>query len=343
MQNNEIQKYIEQQKNEGKTIQEIRAELVAVGWDEKELEGYLYEHAVQQELLSSGELWKRSRAVVKKFRSDIYRFFVPLTILMIAAVLFEYMLPTVNMNAPVAFVIAYLAVYVGVILGLIYQAYLSLAGTLLYVKAKGGVSVHEVRVQARKKILTLLRRDVVVACVLIIPLLSFVIPAVIVAVFFSLSVAVVVLEDMKVIPSLEKSIFLVRGYFGKVLWRWLVFILKYIVVAVLVGIVVSPLGIAGTGLESVVGDVVLALWGGLFFGPLFVVYLYLIYSNLSLKKSQETFVHTQGFSILVWVFGVLGAFIVLIPLLSFGILIVLEETLVYQGQTVIEQGVWRGL
>lgn len=133
-------------------------------------------------------------------------------------------------------------------------------------------------------------------------LMLFIVPGIIFAIWFSLTMFFVVAEDLKGMNALLKSREYVKGNWGKVLWRFL-FIGGLAILAYLPTKIFDALHM--TVVADISGFIV-----SLFLIPLVLIYSFLIYSNLKTLKGEALFNPTKGKKVALIAIAVLGIFVI---------------------------------
>lgn len=128
--------------------------------------------------------------------------------------------------------------------------------------------------------------------------LLFAVPGIIFAIWFSLALYVLVSEDIKGMNALFRSKQLIKGYWGKVFWRFLVMGLVVVVIVVPIAV------IAGLFNVPFINNIMSAL-----IGPFSMTFGFLIYENLRSLKKEVPFMPPKrktkiGF-ILIGIAGIL--------------------------------------
>lgn len=136
----------------------------------------------------------------------------------------------------------------------------------------------------------------------------FIVPGVIIAVWFSLAMFPLVMEDLRGMNALFKSKAYVKGMWGSVLWRFLVLVFFGILLTALVSLALSFF----LGWEAA-ENVSSALFN-IFGTPLMALYAYLLYDRLRSAKGEVAVAPTRrakiGFSLVgIWGLLVIAAMI----------------------------------
>ena len=137
-----------------------------------------------------------------------------------------------------------------------------------------------------------------------------VIPGVIFTVWFSLSIFVMIAEDLNGMNALLKSREYVKGKWGDVAWRLFFVAAVSFLVTWISGLILGFL-------LGKLGTEIVRFAGGLFLTPFVMTYLYLVYGNLKAIKGEIAFSPTGSQKA---VFLAVGAFGILIVYAIFSLL-----------------------
>lgn len=140
--------------------------------------------------------------------------------------------------------------------------------------------------------------------------LFLIIPGIIFAIWFSLSAYILVSEDIKGMNALFRSKQLIKGYWGKVFWRFLVMALVVVVITVPIAVIASLFDI------PFISNII-----GLLIGPFSLIFGFLVYENLKQLKREVVFEPPKGKAKIGFILiGIIGA--LLIPIILASIVLV---------------------
>jgi len=160
--------------------------------------------------------------------------------------------------------------------------------SLLFVIRERGriVKIKEALVWGWHKMFSYLWISILIGLIVALGFILLIIPGIIFAVWYSFSTYILVAEDRKGIDALKRSKEVVRGFWWKVLWRYIVLGLFIFVITLPIGMLTS----IGMLLESIfIKDIAngLNILMGLFTTPLSLIYGYLIFGNLCKIKQAS--------------------------------------------------------
>ncbi|MBI5187560.1 MAG: pilus assembly protein PilP [Nitrospirae bacterium] len=138
-----------------------------------------------------------------------------------------------------------------------------------------------------------------------------IVPGIIFAIWFSLSVFVLIAEDIKGMDALLKSREYVKGRWGSVFWRFLFIVLISMIIMIILSV---PAIIFGLLRIPFVGDIINSIIP-IFLTPLVMMYSFLVYRDLKSLKGEFPFT-PSGRTKAGFIFtGIMGLFIIItVPL-----------------------------
>ena len=154
----------------------------------------------------------------------------------------------------------------------------------------------------------------------------FIIPGIIFAIWFSLALYIVIVEDLKGMDAILKSREYIRDYWWQVLWRFLIVSIAMFVISsvifipsMLIGFISLPIA----GEEAV--EIIFSLannFVSIIIAPFTMIYLFLVYNNLKKIKGDFEFKPSKKSKRLLIVIGLLGFLI--IPLFLFSSIVLVS-------------------
>lgn len=171
-----------------------------------------------------------------------------------------------------------LVIFVFVLIAIIINIWARVA--LLYVikEREEKIGIKESFAKGWHKIISFFWISLLAGLITIIGFLLFIIPGIILAVWFSLAVYVLVAEGLTGTKALSRSKRLVSGYWWKVFWRFFIIGIIAIVISLTINLIS---GLVGIPKEINLSSVIILL----FFAPFATVYTFLIYEDL--RKIKE--------------------------------------------------------
>ncbi len=349
MANQQLLDYIKQQAQRGKTREEIKQELLKVGWQIGDIEEALNvvgstrlsdssisPSSVQEGALTPptlpgvGDLLKRTFSVYKARLGT----FVGIMIIPLIAGLLVF---GISLFASILFIfISGLAVsLLSIILRLAvmflnFWVQISLIFAIRDRKEKIGI-IESFR-RSWHKIISFAWVSFLASFIITGGSMLFIIPGIIFGIWFTFSTYVLISEDLKGMNALFRSKQLVAGYWWKVLWRF--FVLGVIVFAIFIPVILVYVPLVAGGLAISTGPAVLARFAILLIIPLLVslfitlvitpfmaVFNFLLYEDLKRQKAQVVFEPPKkGTKIKFILIGVVG--FLLIPAIFASIVLV---------------------
>jgi hypothetical protein len=151
-------------------------------------------------------------------------------------------------------------------------------------------------------------------------LVLFVIPAIIMSIWFVFAPFVLIEEDVRGLSALVKSRLYVKGWWGHIFGRLAILMLVVLVIAMGLGFV-SAFVIALMPAESweIVVDQLMQLLSYVIFYPITVLYMYNLFQNIKSQKSTtevDPATYSKGKMVLSAVLGVLGLVVVPVALVA---------------------------
>ncbi len=154
----------------------------------------------------------------------------------------------------------------------------------------------------------------------------FFIPGLIFSVWFSLTIFVLVAEDIKGMDALLKSKEYVKGYWGSVFWRLLFLLILNYLIAFMFSVLEFITGpSSGQSLFREVLGLFESLAANLIILPVVIIYIYRIYFYLKKIKHNLFFIPSQREKILFIISGVLGLLAVILILFAVGVWFILPS------------------
>lgn len=174
-------------------------------------------------------------------------------------------------------VIALLSVIYIVILG-------QLALLFVITKRKSKIGVKEAYMLATKKLFPLLWISLLSGLATVAGLIFFIVPGIIIAIWFSLAPYILVAEDIKGVEALKASKAYVSGFWWALVGRMSLMMLIFF--ALILGITLTTLILGEVG--EILGNILVNVLSYLVLSPIAVIFIILIYENL---KAQSKLSH----------------------------------------------------
>ncbi len=145
----------------------------------------------------------------------------------------------------------------------------------------------------------------------------FIIPGIIFAVWFSLSLFVLIVEDERGLNALLKSKQYVDAKWGGVAWRLIFIGIVFWLITVLISFGIVLVMSVLKFIPFVFGPQIIEIILGTVLTPLFVLYLFFLYKNLKELKGEMVFAPSKGQRVGFSLVGILG--FLLIPIVIFAL------------------------
>lgn len=137
-------------------------------------------------------------------------------------------------------------------------------------------------------------------------LILFIIPGIIFSIWFSLSIFVLIDEDLKGLSALLKSRAYVKHHFLEVLWRLLFIVLGFVLIWAIINLLK----------DNIIKEIIVWLLY-IAIPPVVYIYTYSVYENLRLIKKDLKFVPDKFSKTFFSAEGILGFLLIFVPLVYF--------------------------
>lgn len=302
----EMLEYIQERKKQKATDDEIREELKSAGWEEEDIKSAFKTNHVAPPIYGtasspfvasgvlpgSGQLLSESWTIYKSKIKIITCIFIAPILISIATVAIteieKYLSKQSEANPllPLLLLVAALLNFAGIFIAL----WANLA--IIYVIHKTEAATFQEAFQNTKSlILSSWLINFIIALVTITGYFFFFIPGILFGFWFSLSIFVLVAENLKGFDALIRSKEYAKGHVLSMLWRVLMlslFILLILIVGILIPIIV--LSIIGLGIIASIYLVAVAIVLALVSVPFATIYGYLIFKYLKAIKGPQEYV-----------------------------------------------------
>lgn len=326
MTNQELTDYIKQQSQQGKNKEEIKKELLAVGWGEQDIkEAFVMVGLVQpsassvplpspdQENISAslalpdfGDLLQKTFSIYElRLGTFIGIVIFPLIVGSLAFFLF-----LISLNYPLGILSLIILIPVVIITGVWSQVSLIFA----IKDREEKIGIVESFKRGWSKLFSFFWVSILFSVIIMGGYLLFIIPGVIFSIWFSFSLYILVSENLKGMNALFRSKQLVSGYWVEVWLRFfligLITSIPAIVLYAILGIIISP----------DVAEPIIRIISNLFITPFTFAFGFLLYENLKRMKAQIPFEEPKkGEKIKFILVGIVG---LLLPVIIFSIIFI---------------------
>jgi len=331
MTNQELINYIKQQMGQGIDKEEIKKELLAVGWGEKDIEeafnitGIVQppgpsvssppvqeEVSVPSTLPIVENLLKRAFSVYKARLGTFVGIVFFSFILGIFTSLLSNIIPGF-VGTLFSFIVRIASIFI--------NFWISAALIFAIKNREEKIGIVESLGRAWQKIFSFAWVSILVGFITAGGYGLFIIPGIIFSVWFVFSTYVLVSEDLRGMNAIFRSKQLVAGYWWKVLWRFFIIgVIVFVPIILFFGVFVLGLLLNFNHPVLIILLILSVVLFSLFIPPFIAVFIFLLYEDLKKQKAQITFEPpkkgTKIKFILIGIFGLL-----LIPIISFFIIL----------------------
>ena len=339
MTNQELIDYIKQQSQQGKNKEEIRKELLAVSWEEKDIEEAFHmtglarlpeptasSPSTQEEVSAPSKLPIVENLLKRAFSAYKARLgtLIGIIFLSLVADLLSRGVNFFSVGILLSIILGFVAAFIN------FWAQISLIFAIKDREEKIGIT--ESFRRGWHKIISFAWVSILVSFITLGGSMLFIIPGIIFSIWFAFSTYVLVSEDLRGMNALFRSKQLVDGYWWKVLWRFIVmgliviaiFILPFLISILLFSgssaISASPAMLVHFGVLAIT-PLFAFLLIALFVAPFSAVFSFLLYEDLKKHKAQIPFKPPKkGTKIKFIIIGIIG--FLLIPAILASIVLV---------------------
>lgn len=299
--------YIRDQLQRGKTKEEIKKELLGVGWQEKDIEEAFNLVGVSQQFAAPsisaetfipstlpgvGDLLKRTFSVYKRrLGTFVGIMIIPLVVLILSLILFFLTRVFSVFSGASLFIILFLIIWVVAMIIIGSWSQVSLIFAIKDREEKIGII--ESYKRGWHKIIPFIWVSFLVSFITLGGSVLFIIPGIIFSIWFTFSTYVLVSEDLRGMNALFRSKQLVVGYWWKALWRFFVMaIVVFLPVMLIYGILTEVIFMILPGFTQNfinLSETIFRIISSLFITPFTVTFRFLLYEDLKRQKAQIPF------------------------------------------------------
>jgi hypothetical protein len=301
MANLHVSEYITNQLRLGKTVEQIRQELLRAGWDEETIRASLeggHQNTMTSKNTSSlpgpielfSEAW---RVFKKRWKPLVGLSFIPglvalgvvfilLLVMIFVGIVGQFNVSTISSNTPLLILLAVIGViFYIVLLALLFWVQLTLL--LVIVQHDEETTANAAFHLARSKLWPYFVTVIIMGILTFSGYLLFIIPGIVLSIWFSFAGFIVLKENRRGVDALIMSRGYVRGYGWEVAWRfiafWLIYLGMFIVTGAISSIVESTRDAATTRTFQASMQFIVSI-AQIILNIMAIIYAYLIYEHL---------------------------------------------------------------